>query len=130
MWFKDNKDVQQTTLHAGADAESYAERYLQQQGLKSYTKNYRAKTGEIDLIMTQGDTLVFIEVRLRRNPFFSSAAETVDYRKQQKIIKTAQVFLQQQHLIDKVPCRFDVVAIDNNPKDPAAIHWIKNAFGA
>lgn len=137
MWFNRNKDdrpatttTNTTTANRGAQAEAQAEAYLVQQGLVTRAKNYRAKQGEIDLIMTQGETLVFVEVRLRTNPYFTTAAETVDYRKQQKMIKTAQQFLLQQRLMDKVPCRFDVIAIDNTPKDPNSIQWIKNAFSA
>lgn len=129
MWFKCNKDdppaIKPT---AGAQAEAQAEAYLLKQGMVTRMKNYRTKVGEIDLIMMQGDILVFVEVRLRTNPRFSSAAETVDYRKQQKIIKTAQQFLQQHRLTDRVPCRFDVIAIDNTSSDPSTIQWIKNAF--
>lgn len=135
MWFNRSKDdrhntTDQTTATRGAQAEAQAESYLIQQGLVTRAKNYRAKQGEIDLIMTHDDTLVFVEVRLRTNPYFSSAAETVDYRKQQKMIRTAQQFLLQQRLTDKVPCRFDVIAINNTPKDPNSIEWIKNAFSA
>lgn len=131
MWFNRSKDEHtSTTASSGVLAEAQAEAYLQQQGLVTRVKNYRAKQGEIDLIMTQGDTLVFVEVRLRTNPYFTSAAETVDYRKQQKMIKTAQQFLLQQRLIDKVPCRFDVIAIDHKSPDQSAIQWIKNAFSA
>jgi len=131
MWFNRNKEERNTTTtNSGALAEAQAEAYLQQHGLVTRVKNYRAKQGEIDLIMTQGDTLVFVEVRLRTNPYFTSAAETVDYRKQQKMIKTAQQFLLQQRLTDKVPCRFDVIAIDNTPNKPNSIQWIQNAFGA
>lgn len=130
MWFNRNKDDNPAIKPtAGAQAEAQAEAYLLRQGLITRAKNYRVKQGEIDLIMMHGDTLVFVEVRLRTNPYFTSAAETVDYRKQQKMIKTAQQFLQQHRLTDKVACRFDVIAIDNKPNDPSAIQWIKNAFG-
>ena len=112
---------------AGALAEERAEVYLQQQGLRSWIKNYRCKTGEIDLIMREGDTLVFVEVRLRTNKFFSSAAESVNYAKQQKLLRTAQRFLQERQLLDKHPCRFDIIAI--NHQHNGGIEWIRNAFG-
>lgn len=115
----------------GATAELYAEQYLQQQGLVTFMRNYRCKLGEIDLIMqdksSAKSTLVFVEVRLRTNKRFAPALETVDYRKQQKIIKTALRFLQEHKLYDKVPCRFDVIALDQTGTAPP-VQWIKNAF--
>lgn len=121
------------TISIGAQAEARAEAFLQQQGLITRAKNYRCKLGEIDLIMlhktTQGTCLVFVEVRLRTNKRFAPAVETVDYRKQQKIIRTATRFLQEQRLFDKVACRFDVVALDQTGTAPP-IQWIQNAFGA
>ncbi len=110
----------------GAIAENLAAIFLQQQGLVIHAKNYRCKLGEIDLIMQHLDTLVFVEVRLRTHEAFAKAAESVTIRKQQKIIKTAQFYLQQHHLTDKVNCRFDVIAFDH--KD--APEWIKDAFSA
>lgn len=105
-----------------------AEQFLQQQGLRTQGKNYRCRLGEIDLIMMHDETLVFVEVRLRTNPYFSSAAESVNGRKQQKIIRTAQIYLQQHQLSERVCCRFDVVTLAQT--DPAATpEWIQNAFG-
>jgi putative endonuclease len=107
-------------------AEERAAIFLQKQGLVIHTKNYRCKLGEIDLIMQHADTLVFVEVRLRTHQAFAGAAESVTIRKQQKIIKTAQYYLQQHQLTDKVNCRFDVVAFgDSNIPE-----WIKDAFSA
>lgn len=120
-----------TSVIIGATAEHYAEQYLHQQGLITRTRNYRCKLGEIDLIMLEknpgGNTLVFVEVRLRTNKRFAPALETVDYRKQQKIIKTAQRFLQEHKLYDKIACRFDVIALDQTGTAPP-VQWIKNAF--
>lgn len=114
----------------GALAETSAETFLLQQGLVKRAKNYRCKLGEIDLIMQHNTahetTLVFIEVRLRSHTGFANAAESVTYRKQQKIIKTAQYYLQQHGLTDKANCRFDVIAFSDNGNP----EWIKNAFSA
>lgn len=110
----------------GAQAEAQAERYLLQQGLVKRDKNYRCKLGEIDLIMQQGDTLVFIEVRLRSHRQFANAAESVTLSKQRKIVNTAGYYLQQHQLTDKVNCRFDVIAFG----EATAPEWIKNAFSA
>lgn len=108
----------------GALAEARAEAFLLQQGLVKCAQNYRCKLGEIDLIMQHDDTLVFIEVRLRTHTGFANAAESVTIRKQQKIIKTAQYYLQQHQLTDKANCRFDVIAFSDN----GAPEWIKDAF--
>jgi len=77
----------------GAQAEKWAVRHLQQHGLKPIATNYRARFGEIDLIMQDGSSLEFIEVRLRRNTDFGGTSASIDSRKQQRIIRTAQ-----QHL--------------------------------
>lgn len=110
----------------GSQAEQRAAAFLQQQGLVMRAKNYRCKTGEIDLIMQQGETLVFIEVRLRSHRQFANAAESVTFAKQRKIIKTAQFYLQQHQLTDKINCRFDVIAFGED----TVPEWIKNAFCA
>lgn len=134
--FQSDKDVTAnncSTITIGANAEAQAEAFLHAQGLTTRSKNYRCKLGEIDLIMLQktahGTTFVFVEVRLRTNKRFAPAVETVDYRKQQKIIRTACRFLQEHKLFDKVACRFDVVALDQTGTAPP-IQWIQNAFGA
>lgn len=115
-------------LPDGARAEALAQAFLEAQGLHTLAKNYRCKTGEIDLIMRDGNCLVFVEVRLRTNRFFTSAAESVTRVKQQKMIRTAQRFLQQQKLMDTYACRFDIIAFDTKGSSaPAA--WIRDAFG-
>ena len=106
---------------AGDKAEKQARRYLEKQGLKLLVSNYRCKCGEIDLIMQHDQILVFIEVRCRANSRFGSAAETVDSRKQHKIINAAQYYLQQHRR--EVACRFDVVALTSG-----TLSWIPDAF--
>jgi len=111
----------------GADAEARAEHYLQQQGLITRDRNYRTKQGEIDLIMAQGEDIIFVEVRLRSHRQFANAAESVTISKQKKIIKTAQYYLQEHQLTEKANCRFDVIAFSDDHSNP---EWIKNAFSA
>ena len=111
---------------AGAQAETIAENFLTAQGLVKRARNYRCKLGEIDLIMQHQDTLVFVEVRLRRHGQFASAAESVNIAKQRKIVKTAQYYLQQHQLTDRMNCRFDVIAFS----DQQHPEWIKDAFNA
>ncbi len=115
-----------TRSSPGAGAEQWAAQYLQQNGLEIIAKNYRGRFGEIDLIMQDNATLVFVEVRLRRNANFGGAAASIDARKQQRIIRTAQQYL--ANLERMPPCRFDAVLMDdvlgNN------VQWLKNAFEA
>ena len=134
MFTRDKDDAEpHNTISIGAQAEAQAEAFLQQQGLITRAKNYRCKLGEIDLIMlhksARGICFVFVEVRLRTNKRFAPAVETVDYRKQKKIIRTATRFLQEHKLFDQVACRFDVIALDQTGTAPP-IQWIQNAFGA
>lgn len=110
-------------MNHGIQAEQQTAQYLQQQGLKLVAQNYRGRFGEIDLIMQDGTTLVFIEVRLRRNADFGGAAASIDARKQQRIIRTAQQYL--ADLVHIPPCRFDAVLWDNS-----GVQWVKNAFEA
>jgi len=110
----------------GALAEQLAARYLQQQGLKLIERNYRSRFGEIDLIMKEGAELVFVEVRQRRNTDFGGAAASIDDRKQQRIVRTAQQYL--SSLVRLPPCRFDVVLIEGANEEE--LRWLKNAFEA
>ena len=84
---------------------------------------------EIDLIAQHDQHLVFIEVRARRNPRFASPAASVDRRKQQKLLRAAQFFLQKHPELARLPCRFDVIAFQP-PQSPAqeAPLWIRGAF--
>jgi putative endonuclease len=110
--------------------EAIAEKYLVQQGLKPVVKNFHAFRGEIDLIMLDQHSLVFVEVRFRKNTFFGSAAESVTRKKQLHLAHAAQRFLQLHPKMFDKACRFDVIAITGsaNFADPPKIDWIKNAF--
>jgi len=106
--------------------ESAAEKYLSGCGLKLIERNFHAKGGEIDLIMRDGSAIVFVEVRYRNTTDYGHAAETVTYRKQQRLIKAANVWLMKQGLsVYTTECRFDIVAIHQQGDD---IEWIRNAI--
>lgn len=109
----------------GASAEALACQYLQQQGLKLIAKNFRCKSGEIDLIMQEGQTLVFVEVRLRSNRRFGDAGSSIDTNKQRKLIRAAEHYLQ---LHGNHACRFDALLLDK--LDSSRVEWIQNAFEA
>ncbi|MCF6288520.1 MAG: YraN family protein [Proteobacteria bacterium] len=107
--------------------ENVAFEYLKRQKLKLVTKNYSCKIGEIDLIMTSNDILIFVEVKYRKNEDWVSAPEAVTPSKQRKIIKTAQLFLLQNKKYQDWICRFDVIAIQGTKQNPE-INWFDNAF--
>ena len=109
---------------SGAAGEQQAAHYLSAQGLTLLQRNWRCRLGEIDLVMLDRDTLVFVEVRLRRSQAFGGAAASVDARKQARLIRAAEQFLQQHPALARLACRFDVVALDGEqPPD-----WLQGAF--
>ena len=123
-----------TTREQGAFTENLACQFLQDKGLKLLEQNYNCRFGELDLIMKDNTSLVFVEVRYRRNTNFGSGAESVTTSKQSKLIKTASVYLQQHDKLAKYPVRFDVIsmtgAIESGNIHNLDIDWIENAFQA
>jgi len=113
----------------GERFEARASEWLGRKGLCLLQRNFRARTGEIDLIMLDGDCLVFVEVRARAHRGFGGASASVDHRKQGRLLRTAQAFLQYNPHYNRLPCRFDVVAFEP-PQSPGdqEILWIKGAF--
>lgn len=108
--------------------EQQALRFLRGQGLRLLAQNFRAKTGEIDLIMLEGDTLVFVEVRKRRRSRFTHAAASVDSRKQARLWRTAQVFLRARPDLSALACRFDVIAWDVEAQHSPQPCWLRAAL--
>lgn len=94
----------------GAYGEARALAYLRQKGYALLARNCRYGHKEIDLIMQDGDCIVFVEVKTRRSDRFGAAREAVDARKQQNLIAAARMYLQQGKL--DVSARFDVVEVD------------------
>ncbi|MBP6700901.1 MAG: YraN family protein [Halioglobus sp.] len=115
----------------GEDYETLAARWLAQRGMHLLARNFRCRTGEIDIIARDREHLVFLEVRARSNRAFSSAAGSVDRRKQQRILRTAQLYLQRHPELARLPCRFDVVAFEPRQSGGSLeIRWIPGAFTA
>lgn len=111
--------------------EDRAVELLTEHGVQILQRNFRGKTGEIDIIARDEGILVFLEVRARSNRFFNGAAGSVDLRKQQRIIRTAQMFLQRHQRLANMPCRFDVIAFEPPQSGTAPrIRWIRSAFTA
>lgn len=112
-------------MASGAEAEQLAAAYLQRQGLSLVARNYRCRFGEIDLIMREGASLVFVEVRLRSRSDFGGAAASIGAAKQGKLVRTAQHYLSTLRNIP--PCRFDALLLHSSGGHD--IEWVKNAFG-
>jgi putative endonuclease len=115
--------VPTTRQITGRAAEAQALAFLREQGMILVTQNFLCKTGEIDLIMRHGATLVFVEVRARADRVHGGAAASVTHAKQRRLIRTAQFYLQRLRRLP--PCRFDVIAIDGGN-----LEWLQNAIQA
>jgi putative endonuclease len=111
----------------GQWAEEMALAHLCARGLQLVTRNYRCRGGEIDLIMQQPPILVFVEVRYRASHYCGGSAESIDNRKQQRILLTAEHYLQKHPFAHAFSCRFDVVLITGNQQSPQ-VQWITDAF--
>ncbi len=110
----------------GQHYEQKAADYLRRHGLKLVDQNFLAKGGELDLVMRDNQSIVFVEVKYRENQSYGHAAETVTWQKQQRLIKAANWWMLKQGLnADATDFRFDVVAIH---RDGQHIEWIKNAI--
>lgn len=110
-------------LAQGNAAEQLAALFLQKQGLKLIETNFRCAHGEIDLIMKDVESLVFVEVRLRSNSKFGGAAMSINSAKQQKLRRSAALYLQTH---GESACRFDAVLMSRI--DINAIEWVRDAF--
>ena len=118
-------------LIQGKDAEVACCNYLKSFGLKLVEKNFNCRLGEIDIIMTDKNILVFVEVRFRKNNNFGGGLESITMTKQKKLRKTAELYLQQNNQYKNA--RFDVVSMStktqtSNNKQEYTFDWIKNAF--
>lgn len=112
---------------SGMAAEEKAKAFLIQAGLFCVEQNFRCPQGEIDLIMKEGETFVFVEVRYRKQQEYGSPLATVTLSKQNKIVKTAALFMLQKGLLQKHAMRFDVIGF-TGPLAEAEPLWIKQAF--
>lgn len=113
-----------TRQRRGTHYEAQARRWLERKGLRFIAANVRERGGEIDLIMTHGAIVVFVEVRYRASNRFGGAAASVTPAKQQKLLRAAALWLARQNgSFDTVDCRFDVLAFTGNE-----VEWLVNAF--
>ena len=107
----------------GSCAENDAARFLERNGLAIVARNYRTRCGEIDLVARDGETLVFVEVRLRTDARFGGAVESIGAAKRRRIVAAALHYL--MGLRPQPRCRFDVVTLDHGEPE-----WLRAAFDA
>jgi len=115
-----------STGEIGQRAEQLAFEHLIAQGLRPVARNFHCRGGEIDLIMLDSDCLVFIEVRYRASTSFTPASHTVDRNKQNRIIRTAAMFVARNERFSRHTMRFDVLAVEGIQK--IAVSWLQDAF--
>lgn len=104
-------------------------RFLLDRGLRAIARNANARVGELDLVMQDGETLVFVEVRYRATAAFGGGAASVDARKRRRLIHAAQAFLLRHPCHADAPCRFDVVEASGDARAPR-LEWLQDAFRA
>lgn len=111
----------------GRAAEEAALHFLESRGCTLVERNYRCRLGEIDLVMRDGGSLVFVEVRARDSDAFGGAAASIDFRKQRRLAAAARHFLMTHPGAAVLPARFDVVAIAGSGREDVP-RWIRAAF--
>jgi putative endonuclease len=112
--------------NAGKDAEDRALAHLKRVGLRCLLRNYRARAGELDLVLEDAGCIVIAEVRARSHASFGGPLESVDIRKQRRIILATLQLLKERPALAERPLRFDVIGLDSTGK----LVWIKDAFQA
>ena len=120
--------MDRSRLNIAKTGESLALKHLKARGCEILAQNYRARRGEIDLIVQDGEFTVFVEVKTRRSLRFGLPQEAVTLQKQRQISKVALAYLQARNLLD-APCRFDVIAIHLSPQlELLRLEQIESAF--
>ena len=128
LWNNDASAKKTASTDKGQITERYAEQYLTELGLTLIDRNFHSRQGEIDLIMLEGDTYVFIEVKYRKNSLFGGAIAAIPVSKQKKIKHSVTFYLHQAGLNEyNTACRIDVIALEGDITQPQ-VTWLKNAF--
>jgi putative endonuclease len=120
--------VSGTRSDLGLRGERLAEAFLKKRGLKAVARRFSTPVGELDLVMRQAETVVFVEVKTQRDRAFTDPELRVTAAKQRKLLKAAQWFLNRKRWIDR-PCRFDVVAVVVPEAGEPVIEHFPDAFG-
>lgn len=124
---ENHKCSNKTAPYRGQWAEDLASAYLYDQGLRPIERNYHCQAGEIDLIMFHQAILVFVEVRYRKDQRYGGSLESINARKQERILTTATHYLHTHRWAQQHSCRFDVVLISGATSEPQ-LRWIADAF--
>jgi putative endonuclease len=119
--------MSETRIQLGLEGERIAERFLRKRRLKTLARRFRTPAGEIDLVMREGETIVFVEVKTQSDRGFTDPEVRVTLTKQRKLLKAAKWFLTQKRWTDK-PCRFDVIAVIIPPTGDPQIDHFPDAF--
>ena len=123
MEYQMNYPLSQNKRQTGAAYELKAEEYLLGNGYKILERNFRNRSGEIDLIAKKEEYICFVEVKYRTTSAYGSPLEAVDFRKQNQIRRVANFYLMKNKLSEWTPCRFDVIAFEGEK-----MTHIENAF--
>ena len=121
-----DKQVDRSKLIKGREGEEAACRLLKKEGYRILDRNYAERIGELDIVCSRDDTIVFVEVRSATTTYLSSPVVTIDARKQQHIVRTAQLYLMRRKLTQR-DTRFDVMGVLLGGAEPK-IEWLKDAF--
>lgn len=113
----------------GAQVEAAARDHLLAAGLRALAANAQSRRGELDLVMRDGDTVVFVEVRYRRSAAFGGGFASVDAGKRRRLVLAARQFLATHRDLRDAPCRFDVIDASGDPAAPT-LKWLRDAFRA
>ena len=112
----------------GRWGQNLSQRYLARRGCKTIARNYAVRGGELDLVMADTNgTIVFVEVKTRQSEDFAPAKAAVNYKKQQKMIRTAKCFLREFRISGR-PLRFDIMTVILGPKGAPVVQHYPNAF--
>lgn len=117
----------------GRAAEDLAARRLEAEGATILLRNFRRRTGELDLVATHAGVLLVVEVRLRSRDDYGGGAASVDARKQRRLVRTTQQLLQTERGLARWPLRFDVMVVTPTPTSAPGgwrLEWIRHAFSA
>lgn len=112
----------------GRKWETHAAEFLSSRGLKILTRGYRCRLGELDIVGSDGKSLVVVEVKARSQSKKGSAIETIGPEKRRRIVNATRHYLMKHPAWFSRPIRFDVIAIDGIETQTPELNWIRNAF--
>ena len=115
-------------MSLGTRGEDVAADYLKKRGCQLLAKNFRVKSGEIDLVVMHRGRLCFVEVKARRS--YDVPQEAVSIAKQRRLTRLARIYLARNFRSEDIPCRFDVVAVEEKNDHSIAVQWFQGAFDA